>query len=148
MVIHHFPLLEWDNFGSNDNSNLQQGVFLRNTSTKISKLRHLIIAERVSPVWFWPIQPLWFNGDASNAMLDAFQLDQVKVLSSSHQACSSLSKCIVSAFPPDTQYASLSSKANSCCCCCRHITDSALNVTLEQMHSVATAVISLTICFS
>lgn len=119
MVIHHFPLLGWNNFGNN-NSNLEQGVFLRNTSlTKISKLRHLIRAEKESPVF-----DRYINDDHQTQSLMTASLTESR-LSSSQQVCSLLSRCFLSVSPP--QYASLFSKANSCCCCCRQITDSALN---------------------
>ena len=80
------------NYGSNDNSNLKQDIFLRNKyffNIEMSKSHHLILVEKESIVRFWSIQLLWIRGDYQTQWLDDFQINQVKVLSSSHQVCSS-----------------------------------------------------------
>lgn len=117
----------------------------------MSKSHHLILVKKESIVRFWSIQLLWIRGDYQTQWLDDFQINQVKVLSSSHQVCSSdFQNTFVSIFPRGTKmkYTSSFRKANSCCCCRQIRLSSDLHTcSEEQMHSVAIAVISLTTCF-
>lgn len=116
----------------------------------MSKSHHLILVKKESIARFWSIQLLWIRGDYQTQWLDAFQINQVKVLSSSHQVCSSTFK--VHLFPHSHEAQRWSRPARSpkqTCCCCRQIRLSSDLHTCseEQMHSVAIAVISLTTCF-